>query len=134
MVINDKFAYTASTATANLCKKYKGCVDSVTCDRGSEFIALQTRQMLNQHGVKYYYAHAYSSYERGSNENFNKLLREYYSKKTDFAHISQSEIDKVVMSITITTHVRCEHIFTGVVCRLLDVIANIVVLRLTSGS
>lgn len=99
MVIKDKSAYTVSNSISAFCQKYKGCVDSVTCDRGSEFIALQTRQMLDQHGVKYYYAHAYSPYERGSNENFNKLLREYYPKKTDFAHISQSELDKVVMSI-----------------------------------
>ncbi len=99
MVIKDKSAYTVSKCIEKFCQQYKGCVDSVTCDRGSEFIALQTRQVLNKNKVKYYFAHAYSPYERGTNENFNKLLREYYPKKTDFAHISQSELNKTVMSI-----------------------------------
>ena len=99
MVIKDKSAYTVSKCIEKFCQQYKGCVDSVTCDRGSEFIALQTRQVLNKNKVKYYFAHAYSPYERGTNENFNKLLQEYYPKKTDFAHISQSELNKTVMSI-----------------------------------
>ncbi|CAK1250064.1 IS30 family transposase [Fructobacillus fructosus] len=99
MVIKDKSAYTVSKAIEQFCQKYKGCVDSVTCDRGSEFIALQTRQILNKNKVKYYFAHAYSPYERGSNENFNKLLREYYPKKTDFAKVSQSELNESVMGI-----------------------------------
>lgn len=99
MVIKDKSAYTVSRAIEEFCIKYKGCVDSVTCDRGSEFIALRTRQILNKNGVKYYFAHAYSPYERGSNENFNKLLREYYPKKTDFAKVSQSELNESVMGI-----------------------------------
>ncbi|CAK1230048.1 IS30 family (Tra8) [Fructobacillus evanidus] len=99
MVVKDKSAYTISQAISKFCKRYEGCVDSVTCDRGSEFIALQTRQVLDQHGVKYYFAHAYSPYERGTNENFNKLLREYYPKKTDFAQISQSELNENVMSV-----------------------------------
>lgn len=99
MVIKDKSADTVSNAISTFCQKYEGCVDSITCDRGTEFIALQTRQVLDQHGVNYYFAHAYSPYERGSNENFNKLLREYYPKKTDFAKISQCELDKTVMSI-----------------------------------
>ncbi|GAP05075.1 IS30 family transposase [Fructobacillus tropaeoli] len=99
MVVKNKSAYTVSKAIEQFCIKYQGCVDSVTCDRGSEFIALQTRQVLNKNKVKYYFAHAYSPYERGSNENFNKLLREYYPKKTDFAKVSQSELNESVMNI-----------------------------------
>lgn len=99
MVMEDKSAYTVSKAIEQFCQKYKGCVDSVTCDRGSEFIALQTRQILNKNKVKYYFDHAYSPYERGSNENFNKMLREYYPKKTDFAKVSQSALNESVMGI-----------------------------------
>nr|WP_168778311.1 IS30 family transposase [Fructobacillus tropaeoli] len=99
MVIKDKTAYTVSQAISEFFQKYKGCIDSITCDRGTEFIALQTRQVFDSHRIKYYFAHAYSPYERGSNENFNKLLREYYPKKTDFSKVSQSHLNQSVHSI-----------------------------------
>ena len=49
--------------------------------------------------IKCYYAHPYHSWERGSNENANGLLRDYFPKKTDFSMISTSEILKVEHSL-----------------------------------
>jgi IS30 family transposase len=46
-------------------------------------------------GLKTFFAHAYSSHERGSNENANGLLREYFPKGTDFTTISDEEIQRV---------------------------------------
>ena len=45
--------------------------------------------------MKSYFAHPYHSWERGSNENANGLLREYFPKKTDFSKIPDEEISKV---------------------------------------
>jgi IS30 family transposase len=42
-----------------------------------------------------YYAHPYHSWERGTNENTNGLIREYFPKKTDFTLVSDEEIAKV---------------------------------------
>ena len=42
-----------------------------------------------------HFAHSYCSYERGSNENLNGLMRRFFPKKTDFAKVSEEEIRKV---------------------------------------
>ena len=42
-----------------------------------------------------YYAHPYHSWERGTNENTNGLIREYFPKGTDFTQIPDEEIRKV---------------------------------------
>lgn len=49
--------------------------------------------------IKSYFAHPYHSWERGSNENANGLLRDYFPKKTDFSTISEEEILKVEYSL-----------------------------------
>ena len=49
--------------------------------------------------IKSYFAHPYHSWERGSNENANGLLRDYFPKKTDFSIIPEEEILKVEYSL-----------------------------------
>jgi IS30 family transposase len=43
-------------------------------------------------GFKCYFAHPYHSWERGTNENTNGLIRDYFPKKTDFSMISDEAI------------------------------------------
>ena len=45
--------------------QYQDYVKSITCDRGSEFLAYSTQLTFQHYGIKYYYAHAYAPYERG---------------------------------------------------------------------
>jgi len=45
--------------------------------------------------LKVYFAHSYCSYERGSNENLNGLVRRFFPKKTDFAKVTDEEIRRV---------------------------------------
>jgi IS30 family transposase len=66
---------------------------TITCDRGSEnmgYVALQ-----KELGIKIYFAHAYHSWERGSNENVNGLIRRFFPKKTDFRNITDGQIRMV---------------------------------------
>jgi len=49
--------------------------------------------------IKSYFAHPYHSWERGSNENANGLLRDYFPKGTDFSMISEEELSKVEYSL-----------------------------------
>ena len=63
-----------------------------TTDRGKEFAC--STKIQEQFGLTLYFADAYSSWQRGSNENANGLLREFYPKKTDLALVSQKELTR----------------------------------------
>jgi len=66
---------------------------TLTRDRGAENLGYEDLQ--KELGIKIYFAHAYSSWERGSNENVNGLIRRFFPKKTDFRNISDGEIRMV---------------------------------------
>ncbi|MFA5169448.1 MAG: IS30 family transposase [Candidatus Paceibacterota bacterium] len=70
---------------------------SVTYDNGSEFAEYE--MIEKETGMDVYFANPYHSWERGSNENWNGLLRQYFPKRTDFDMISQKEIDKAVREL-----------------------------------
>ena len=61
-----------------------------TTDRGKEFACYDSVQETL--GVTLYFADPYSSWQRGSNENSNGLLREFYPKKTDLALVDDDEL------------------------------------------
>lgn len=63
---------------------------TLTMDNGSENQGW--REIESALSLKCFYAHAYASWERGSNENGNGLVRWYFPKKTDFSKISDEEI------------------------------------------
>lgn len=66
---------------------------TVTLDNGPENGDWQGIE--KQTGLKCYYAHAYHSWERGTNENTNGLIRDYFPKKTNFSMISDEAIQFV---------------------------------------
>lgn len=66
---------------------------TITFDNGSE--NWDGEVIKSETGATCFFAHAYCSWERGTNENTNGLIREYFPKKTDFAMISETEIQKV---------------------------------------
>lgn len=65
---------------------------TLTRDRGSE--NLRWREVEKELGVSCYFAHAYCSGERGSNENGNGLLRRFFPKRTNWDMISDEDISK----------------------------------------
>jgi IS30 family transposase len=72
-------------------------IHSITFDNGSEFLdfnALQT-SISGEKRYEIYYAHPYSSWERGTNENHNGIVRRFFPKGTDFSKISQRRLTKV---------------------------------------
>ena len=50
------------------------------------------REIEKDTGMNCYYAHPYRSSERGTNENTNGLIRDYFPKKTDFTKIQKEEL------------------------------------------
>lgn len=66
---------------------------TLTRDRGAENLGYAALE--KELGIKVFFAHAYSSWERGSNENTNGLIRRFFPKKTDFRNISNEKIRMV---------------------------------------
>ena len=68
-------------------------VHTVTYDRGNEFSLWEKTEQRS--GVDIYFADPYSSYQRGRNENFNGLVRDFFPKGTDFKKITRKDILRV---------------------------------------
>lgn len=67
-------------------------VHTLTSDHGKEFANHQQIAELLQ--LDFYFAHPYAAWERGTNENTNGLLRQYFPKKHDFQLVSHKEIEQ----------------------------------------
>jgi IS30 family transposase len=70
---------------------------TTTNDNGLEFV--EHEQLTKKVGIQVYFADPYSSWQRGTNENTNGLLRRYVPKKTDFTPIQQRELNDMVNEI-----------------------------------
>jgi IS30 family transposase len=70
---------------------------SLTWDRGLEMA--QHKSFTVATNVKVYFCDPQSPWQRGSNENTNGLLRQYFPKRTDLSGFSQSELDKVAQRL-----------------------------------
>jgi IS30 family transposase len=79
-----------------LTKYPKQAVKSATLDNGKENF---NHTRLNQIGIKTYFCDPYCSWQKGSNENHNGILRRYIPKKTDFSSFTQLELDAIVYEI-----------------------------------
>lgn len=75
-LIPDKTSKSVNKALEEILKEYE--IKSITADNGLEFARLY--EVFDYENI--YYAHPYSSYERGSNENHNRLIRRFLPKGT----------------------------------------------------
>lgn len=70
---------------------------TLTMDNGTENAGHQ--QITSEIGTKCYFAHPYASWERGTNENTNGLIRWYLPKGTDFNTITEKQIAQIESSL-----------------------------------
>lgn len=66
---------------------------SVTVDNGTEFHGYKTIEAAT--GADFFFATPHHSWERGTNENTNGLIRQYAPKRTSLAHLTQRDCDSI---------------------------------------
>ena len=83
-------------------RRYKGnfshIFKSFTCDNGGEFLDCDSLERSCLHTAKrtaIYFAHPYSAYERGSNENANKLIRKFIKKGEHIGKLPLAYIKRI---------------------------------------
>jgi IS30 family transposase len=72
---------------------FKELVFTITADNGKEFS--EHEKIASALTAQFYFAHPYSSWERGLNENTNGLIRQYYPKKTSLVSIDKQKLVEV---------------------------------------
>lgn len=79
-------------------KRFSKIFKSITVDNGSEFMdyeGMRHSKKGDSIRTEIFYCHPYSAYERGSNENQNKLVRRFVPKGADLNKYSQRDISKI---------------------------------------
>ena len=87
-------AENVANAIIDLLGPMKKWVKTLTVDNGKEFALHEL--IAKALDAKFFFAHPYSSWERGLNENTNDLIRQYIPKKSVFKNITQKQIDNVM--------------------------------------
>ena len=91
--IDQRTAEAAKKAIIQMLTPYKTKTLTITCDNGKEFADHQ--EFAKALDADVYFAHAYSSWERGSNENTNGQSRQYFPKESDFSKITDQDTEFV---------------------------------------
>ena len=94
-------------ATFELMCRHPERFRTITADNGTEFHAYRSLEAAT--GVPFYFATPHHSWERGTNENTNGLLRQYLPKGTSLAALTQSRCDAIAQ--TLNTRPRKRHAY-----------------------
>ncbi len=88
------FELAAKHCFASITAQYR---KTLTLDNGIEMNNYEAIERQNL--LQVYFAHPYHSWERGTNENTNGLLRFYFPKKMSFSRLTQQQLDAAVYEI-----------------------------------
>jgi len=89
----DRKAATVAAATIDLLGGLGERALTITADNGKEFA--DHARISEEVGAAFFFAHPYSSWERGLNEQTNGLIRQYFPKGSDFTEIEDWEVQWV---------------------------------------
>jgi len=76
---------------------FKQQFKSITTDNGPEFLEYDLLRRSIRGGTRFdvYYCHSYSAWEKGSNENQNRMIRRFFPKGTDFTKVTKKRIAEI---------------------------------------
>jgi IS30 family transposase len=87
----------ATAAAADVIRRMRHRFQTITFDNGTEFHDYESLE--RRFGVTCYFATPYHSWERGSNENLNGLIRQYLPKGRCLRHVSQNDCDEIAKAL-----------------------------------
>lgn len=89
-LVKTKSSKEVARAIINALEPIKEQCHTITSDNGKEFAE---HQMISEKlGIEFYFADPYSSWQRGANENYNGLLRQYFPKKTSLENVTWHQV------------------------------------------
>ena len=91
--VESKKAEVVSKAIVEELEDWMPYIHTITADNGKEFAAHQ--YVAEQLNIDHYFAKPYHSWQRGSNENLNGLIRQYFKKSSDFTKLDVQHIKAV---------------------------------------
>ena len=101
MLVKIPYDRTAERVAGLLARKMENLPDffknSITWDQGKELAAHE--KFTIKTGMPVYFCDPHSPWQRGSNENTNGLLRQYFPKGTDLSGYTQAELDTVAAEL-----------------------------------
>jgi IS30 family transposase len=95
--VPQRTAQAVRTRIQQLLLPVKDKAHTLTSDHGKEFA--DHEQIAEMLQLDFYFAHPYAAWERGTNENTNGLLRQYFPKNHDLQSVSDQEIEQAMLSL-----------------------------------
>lgn len=87
----------AAQKTIELVRQHPEKFRTITADNGTEFHSYKDVEVAT--GVTFYFATPHHSWERGTNENTNGLIRQYLPKRTTMAHVTQRDCNAIAQKL-----------------------------------
>jgi IS30 family transposase len=88
--VGQRMAESVSQVVISLLSPFANQVHTITGDNGKEFA--KHEQVAEALQAKFFFAHPYAAWERGTSENTNGLIRQYFPKDTDFTKITDAQV------------------------------------------
>jgi IS30 family transposase len=95
--LKDRTAASLNRRVIGIIKRHAGAFQTITADNGTEFHHYQCIEARTT--ALFYFARPYHSWERGSNENANGLIRQYLPKGTSMAGVSQQQCNAIARKL-----------------------------------
>lgn len=95
--LNNRTTKATNQRTIRLIKKLPSPIKTITADNGTEFH--QYKEVEAKTGAVYYFANPHHSWERGTNENTNGLIRQYLPKGTSMENLTQQQCNRIAKKL-----------------------------------
>jgi IS30 family transposase len=92
--VEQRTADQVRNAVIDMLKPVSDRLHTLTSDNGKEFA--EHEEIAKELKADFFFAHPYAAWERGTNENMNGLIRQYFPKKSDLSSIYETEVEFVM--------------------------------------